>query len=65
VDPSSFVLIRYDVRRRIAVERRTIAAGGTAPPMAVQITPDGKNMVFVQRRTVGHLFVIRRLARGR
>jgi hypothetical protein len=65
VDPSSFGLIRYDVKRRLAVERRTIAAGGTAPPMGVHLTPDGKNIVFVQQRFVGHLFVIRRLARGR
>jgi hypothetical protein len=64
-DPSSFGLIRYDVRRRIAVEKRTIGSGGTAPLLAVHITPDGKNIVFVQQRAVGHLFVVRGLGRGR
>jgi len=62
-DPSNFGLIRYDVKRRSVLEKRTIASGGTI--RAVHITPDGKNIVFASFRALGHLFVIRGLAKGR
>jgi eukaryotic-like serine/threonine-protein kinase len=60
-DPSSFGLIRYDVRRRLARERRTIGSGGTGTVLWVHVTPDGKNIVFGQQRVTGHLFVVRGL----
>jgi len=64
-DPSSFGLMRYDVRRRIVLEKRTIGAGGNVSVHGVQITPDGKAIVFIQQRRVGHLYVVRGLGRGR
>ena len=33
--------------------------------MAVHVTPDGKSIGFVQQRSVGRLFAIRRLRGGR
>jgi hypothetical protein len=60
-DPSSFGLIRYDVRRRLAREKRTIGSGGTGTVLWVHVTPDGKNIVLGQQRVTGHLFVVRGL----
>jgi hypothetical protein len=64
-DPSVIGLIRFDVRRRVIVEERTIGTRGpviTAPP---HLTADGKNIVFVEQRIAGHLYVIRGLAGAR
>jgi hypothetical protein len=63
-DPSSFELIRYDLKHQRALERRTIASGGTAPVYAVHVTRDGKNLIFSQERVTGHLYVVRGLTRA-
>jgi hypothetical protein len=60
-DPSVIGLIRFDVRRSVMVEERTIATGGPGPAGDVHLTPDGKNVVFTQQRISGHLYVIRGL----
>ncbi|RPH68269.1 MAG: hypothetical protein EHM78_19410 [Myxococcaceae bacterium] len=63
-DPSAIGLIRFDVRRRVIVEERTIGTRGpviTAPP---HLTADGKNIVFVEQRIAGHLYVLRGLGAG-
>jgi hypothetical protein len=59
-----FRLSRFDIRRRRILEERTVApiiATGSGAISRVQVTPDGKSMVFEQRRTVGHLYVLRGL----
>jgi len=58
-DPSSFGLIRYDVRRRTTVEQRTVGTSGDSWIRTVNVTPNGKNVVFGQLRTEGHLYVVR------
>jgi hypothetical protein len=60
-DPSSFGLIRYDVRRRVARETKTIGSGGSGTVSWVNVTPDGKNILFGQQRITGHLYVVRGL----
>jgi hypothetical protein len=64
-DPASFELIRYDVRRQLALEKRTVPSGGTGTVSSVHVTPDGKNVVLHQERVTGHLFVIRGLGGAR
>ena len=64
-DPSVIGLIRFDVRRRVILEERTLGTRGpvlTAPP---HLTADGKNIAFVEQRIAGHLYVIRGLAGAR
>ena len=58
-------MIRYDVRRQLALEKRPVASGGTGSFSWIQVTPDGKNFVFHQERVTGHLFVIRGLGSAR
>ena len=59
-DPSVIGLIRYVVRRGVTLPERTIGTGG--PGFTdFHLTPDGKNMVFVQPRDTGHLYVVRGL----
>jgi len=62
-DPSSFGLIRFDVRRRVILEQRTVGTSGTGFIGAVHVTPNGKNIVF-ELRTEGHLYVVRGLSAG-
>jgi serine/threonine protein kinase len=64
-DPSVIGLIRFDVRRRVTVEERTIGTGGAGFTEEVHLTPDGKNIVFTQQRISGHLYVIRGMASAR
>jgi hypothetical protein len=63
-DPSSFGLIRFDVRRRVTLEQRTVSTSGPGFIGAVHVTPNGKNIVFDQLRTEGHLYVVRGLSAG-
>jgi len=60
-DPSVVGLIRFDVGRRVTVEKRTIVTGGAGPVGELHLTPDGKNVVFTQQRISGHLYVVRGL----
>lgn len=64
-DPSVFRLIRFDVRRRVTVQERTIGTGGPGFALNLHVTPDGKNIVFNQQRTTGHLYVVRGLQKAR
>ena len=64
-DPSVIALIRFDVRRRVKVEERTIGTGGSGFTGDLHVTPDGKNIVFTQQRISGHLYVIRGMAGAR
>ena len=59
-DPTKFELIRYDVRRRLVLKKRTIGSGG-GTVLSVHVTPDGKNVVFGEERVAGHLYVVRGL----
>ena len=59
-DPTKFELIRYDVRRTLVLEKRTIGSGG-GTVLSVHVTPDGKNVVFGEERVAGHLYVVRGL----
>ena len=60
-DPSSFELIRFDVKRTASHERRSIGSGVGLWHRSVHVTPDGKNVVFMQERVAGHLYVLRGL----
>ena len=64
-DPSVLGLVRFDVRRRVTVEKRIVGAGGPGVIEGVHLTPDGKNIVFTQRRISGHLYVVRGLPGAR
>jgi eukaryotic-like serine/threonine-protein kinase len=64
-DPSVLLLVRFDVRRRVTVEKRTVGAGGPVVIESGHLTPDGKNIVFTQRRISGHLSVVRGLPGAR
>jgi eukaryotic-like serine/threonine-protein kinase len=70
VDDASQAVIRltcFDIRRRRIVKERTVSPiveTGAGPIQEVQVTPDGKSIVFVQDRTVGHLYVLRGLGAG-
>jgi hypothetical protein len=52
-------------KRQLALEKRTVASGGTGSVSSIHVTPDGKNVVLHQQRVTGHLFVIRGLPGGR
>ena len=60
-DPSVIGLIRFDVRRGVTLQERTIGTGGPGFTGVLHLTPDGKNIVFGQERTTGHLYVVRGL----
>jgi len=47
------------VRRRTTVEQRTVGTSGDSWIRTVNVTPNGKNVVFGQLRTEGHLYVVR------
>jgi hypothetical protein len=64
-EPSEFELIRFDVRRRAPLEVRRISSGLGLANESVRVTPDGKNVVFVQQRIAGHLYVLRGLVGAR
>lgn len=70
VDDASPVVIRltcFDVTRRRIVKERTVSSiveTGAGAIRQVQVTPDGKSIVFVQERTLGHLYVLRGLGAG-
>lgn len=42
-EPSGFELIRFDVRRGLSVERRSVPTGGGMVAASLRVTPDGKN----------------------
>jgi hypothetical protein len=58
-------LIRFDVRRGVTLQERTIGTGGPGFSGALHLTPDGKNVVFGLERTAGHLYVVRGLQEAR
>ena len=60
-DPSVIGLIRFDVRRGVTLQERTMGTGGPGFTGQLHLTPDGKNIVFCQQRTTGHLYVVRGL----
>ena len=60
-DPSVIGLIRFDVRRGVTLQERTMGTGGPGFTGQLHLTPDGKNIVFGQQRTTGHLYVVRGL----
>ena len=62
---SSFGLVRYDVRRRVELESRTIELGVAGALRSVQVTPDGRKVVFSQERDTGHLYIVRGLGGAR
>jgi len=64
-DPSVIRLIRFDVRRGVTLQERTIGTGGPGFTGILHLTPDGKNIVFGQERTAGHLYVVRGLQEAR
>jgi eukaryotic-like serine/threonine-protein kinase len=64
-DPSVIGLIRFDVRRGVTLQERTIGTGGPGFTGVLHLTPDGKNIVFGQQRTTGHLYVVRGLQDAR
>jgi eukaryotic-like serine/threonine-protein kinase len=57
-DPSTFRLLRYDVERRRTLETRIVGSGGSERASFVQVTPNGRNIVFMRERAAGHLYVI-------
>jgi hypothetical protein len=65
VDPSVIGLIRFDVRRGVTLQEPTIGTGGPGFTGQLHLTPDGKNIVFGQQRTTGHLYVVRGLQEAR
>jgi hypothetical protein len=56
---------RFDVRRGVTLQERTIGTGGPGFTGVLHLTPDGKNIVFGQQRTTGHLYVVRGLQKDR
>jgi eukaryotic-like serine/threonine-protein kinase len=70
VDDANPVVIRltcFDITRRRTVKERTVSPTvetGAGPIRQVQVTPDGKSVVFVQERVVGDLYVLRGLGAG-
>ena len=60
-DRSTFMLIRYSVKRRLTQGKRIVGSGGSGTVSAIHVTPDGRNIVFTQERETGHLYVIRGL----
>jgi hypothetical protein len=64
-DPSVIGLIRFDVRRGVTLQERTIGTGGPGFTGVLHLTPDGKNIVFMQQRTAGHLYVVRGMQNAR
>jgi hypothetical protein len=64
-DPSLIGLIRFDVRQGVTRQVRTIGTGGPSFTGVLHLTPDGKNIVFGQERTTGHLYVVRGLQEAR
>jgi hypothetical protein len=70
VDDATQAVIRltlFDITQRRVVKERTVSPiveTGAGPIWGVQVTPDGKSIVFVQRRIVGHLYVLRGLGAG-
>jgi hypothetical protein len=64
-DPSVIRLIRFDVRRGVTLKERIIGTGGPGFTGFLHLTPDGKNIVFGQQRTAGHLYVVRGLQKAR
>jgi serine/threonine protein kinase len=70
VDDANPAVIRlscFDITRRRIVKQRTVSPiveTGAGPIQGVQVTPDGKSIVFTQTRVVGHLYVLRGLGAG-
>jgi serine/threonine protein kinase len=70
VDDATQAVIRltcFDITQRRVVKERTVSPiveTGAGAIRQVQVTPDGKSIVFVQERTVGHLYVLRGLGAG-
>jgi hypothetical protein len=70
VDDATQAVIRltlFDITQRRIVKERTVSPiveTGAGPIRGVQVTPDGKSIVFAQRRIVGHLYVLRGLGAG-
>lgn len=60
-DLSIIKLIRFDIRRHVTVQAKTIGTGGAEFTGGLHLTPDGKNIVFGQQRIAGHLYVARGL----
>jgi len=60
-DPSTFTLTRYDVEHRRTLEERAVAAGASGEISWVNVTPDGKNIVFTLQRGSEHLYTVQGL----
>ena len=60
-DPSTFTLTRYDVEHRRTLEERVVGAGTSGEVTFVNVTPDGKNIVFTHERSAGHLYTVQGL----
>jgi eukaryotic-like serine/threonine-protein kinase len=70
VDDATQAVIRltcFDIAQRRVVKERTVSPiveTGAGPIRGVQVTPDGKSIVFAQERVVAHLYVLRGLGAG-
>jgi hypothetical protein len=70
VDDATQAVIRltlFDITRRRVVKERTVSPIveiGAGPIRGVQVTADGKSIVFEQTRIVGHLYVLRGFGAG-
>ena len=60
-DPSTFTLTRYDVEHQRTLEERVVGAGTSGEVTFVNVTPDGKNIVFTHERSAGHLYTVQGL----
>jgi hypothetical protein len=60
-DPSTFTLTRYDVEHQRTLEKHVVGAGAGGGVGFVNVTPDGKNIVFTLHRGAGHLYTVQGL----
>ena len=60
-DPATFTLTRYDVEHRRPLGQRVVAAGASGQVSWVNVTADGKNVVFTMQRGSAHLYTVQGL----